>query len=113
MNQQKQKTDVFERMKRLDDMLELTRAVQERVEAGDWEMASTLESQRRPLVERFFSVSPTPEEEERAREVLTEMLDINNRVIGLAQHLQRSLAMKTATINAGRKALRAYTQHGA
>lgn len=112
MNDHASRSALDERMSQLEEMLGLTRAIHEHLDAGDWEMATTLEMKRRPLLERFFESGPAPQEEDRVRETLAEILEINNRIVGLGRHIQRGLAMKAAGLSLGRQAVRAYAAQG-
>jgi hypothetical protein len=92
----------------LDAALALTRTLFERVEAGEFEAAATLESERRAHLELFFSGRPRAEALGPCVERLRELVAANETLVGLAEHLQRALAREAEALGSGRRALRAY-----
>lgn len=92
----------------LERALAVTQALRERVEAGDWGAAAALESERRVLLEDFFSTRPPADQLARALGMLRDLIASNDALIGLAEHQQRAVAREADTISTGRRALRAY-----
>lgn len=86
----------------------ITRALRESVEAGDWGVAATLESERRALLECFFATRPPADQLARVLGMLRELIASNDALIGLAEHRQRAVAREADMVSTGRRAVRAY-----
>ena len=95
----------------LERVLELSRELAARVDAGDWEAAASLEADRRVLLEAFFAVPPPVADLPRTIDLLKQLLAANDLLVGRAEHLQRGLAREAETIGTGRRAVLAYSSH--
>lgn len=90
-------------------LLELTRAMRDRIEAGEWGAAADLEAERRALVERVFDATPTAAELPTLTATLREVVRLNDELIGHAEHKRRALEREADTVALGRSAVRAYS----
>lgn len=89
-------------------LLELTRRMRERIEAGEWGEAADLEAERRALVEHVFDVAPTAAELPELTATLREVVRLNDELIGHAEHKRRALEREADTVSLGRTAVSAY-----
>lgn len=94
----------------LDEAIECTESLRVAVESGQWDDASELEERRRALLDLFFSRVTPPEELELAIAGLRRLAAANDALIGLADHVQRSLEREALVLGTGRRAARAYLE---
>lgn len=92
----------------LAQALDCTLALRNAVESGQWDEASKLEARRRALLDCFFARVTPPEELAEAISRLRELAAANDTLIGIADHVQRSLEREATTVSTGRLAARAY-----
>jgi len=97
----------------LASLLALTDAVQEAIDAGEWTRAAGVERQRRALLEAFLSAETAKHGGlEHTRPELVRLQERNNRLIGELFHHQRRLTHEAGEVDRGRRAMRAYQEHG-
>lgn len=101
------------RMTGLERALELSRELKARVEAQDWEGAAALEAERRELLGHFFSSPPPAGELPETVRLLRELIEANDVLVGMAEHIQRGIAREAETVAIGRKAVLAYSNNAA
>lgn len=98
----------IERAADIAQLLELTRRMRDRVEAGEWGEAADLEAERRAVVERVFDVAPSAAELPVLTATLREVVRLNDELIGHAEHKRRALEREADTVALGRTAVHAY-----
>ena len=97
----------------LERALELSRELKGRVEVQDWQAAAALEAERRELLEGFFASPPPAEELPETVRLLRELIEANDVLVGIAEHIQRGIAREAETVAVGRKAVLAYSNNAA
>ncbi len=93
-------------------LVELTRRMRDRLEAGEWGDAADLEAERRVVIERVFDVAPSAAELPVLTATLREVVRLNDELIGFAEHRRRALEREADTLAVGRSAVRAYSSLG-
>jgi hypothetical protein len=87
---------------------DLSREMLHQARVGDWDGVRRMEAYRRELIKDLFA-QPTPEAvTPDVKTYITEILDDNNTVTGLAQQELSRLTDKLKTLAKRRKAQRAY-----
>jgi hypothetical protein len=76
-------------------------------EAGDWEAATRLEAERRPLIDDAFAAGP-PSDAEEAAALIQRILSADRRVASLASHARDEAAAELAALQKGRRMNKAY-----
>lgn len=92
----------------LGAILDLTEQVQSAIDAGDWQRASDLESQRRVQLESLVVERGTGEPGGELRGALESLQLRNQRLLGEAHHHRRRVLREASTIKTGQSAARAY-----
>jgi hypothetical protein len=92
----------------LSSILDLTEQVQNAIDAGDWQQASDLESQRRAQLESFIAERGIGEPGGDVRTALEALQLRNQRMLGEAHHHRRRVLREASTIKTGQSAARAY-----
>jgi hypothetical protein len=90
---------------RLQAVLELTDRVQAAIDAGEWQLARDLETERRAELESLVA------EQTKSRELageLTNLVQRNHRMVGVLQHHRRAILRDAETVRAGHAAVAAY-----
>lgn len=96
---------------RLDSLLSLTRELLGCAQAGDWERAMALESERRPLIRAAFTTEKPAGCDAERQAVIREILDTDQMVMALARRQRDDLQAQLRELGQGRSALHAYGQH--
>ncbi len=93
----------------LDSLISRTDAVAEAIAAGDWQLASRLEAERRRLMERYVEAECRVSGGlERIRGELAELIDRNNLFLGEVHHQRRQILREASTVKRGRAAATEY-----
>ncbi len=93
------------------EVLRMTDAMLSCAESGAWDELSELERQRRSKLETFFSRPVDPAEAELVREYITELLELDQRIIAMGESAQQALLGEASQITRGRRAETAYRQN--
>ena len=91
----------------LDTLLELTDRVQTAIDAGDWQQANELESQRRAQLERLVAEQTALD----IRSVCEALAQRTHRLIGLVEHHRRRVLREATTVTAGHAAAARYVEN--
>ena len=93
----------------VETVIAITDAVQAAIGAGDWQRASSLESDRRHALESLFTAAASSSGGVRLlEEQLASLQERNNKMIGELHHHRRRLVRDASTISTGRRAAREY-----
>jgi len=92
----------------LGAILDLTDQVQNAIDAGDWQRASDLESQRRAQLETLVAERGIGEPGGELRGALEALQQRNQRMLGEAHHHRRRVLREASTLKTGQSAARAY-----
>lgn len=93
----------------LAGILECTRRVQALIEAGDWLGAAQLDAERqRRLQECCARIEPSTCPPDLIA-ALSDMVKLNDAMIGAVEHRQRGIQRDAETVTVGRKAVAAYS----
>ncbi len=96
----------------LDAILELTRQVSDLAERGEWVEAARLDLERQTQL-RTYCASLDPQSASPGLiAALTEVLKLNDSLIGSVRHRQRALIRDAEIVRTGRRALAAYGAAG-
>jgi hypothetical protein len=87
------------------DVLELTDRVQAAIDAGDWQTAQELETQRRAAIERLVAEHGAGGDMTGA---LTQLHERNQRLIGEVHHHRRRVLRDASLVRTGQSAASAY-----
>ena len=100
-------------MQLLDEILELTKNMQSRAVAEDWDSVRESEARRRALIHACFPLSdPVSSEAERAIEQIKQILGLNRSIMAMAVAAREELGSEFSRLKQGRQAARAYQQAG-
>jgi hypothetical protein len=91
----------------LDALLELTDRVQTAIDAGDWQQANDLETERRAQLERLVAEQTAMD----VRSVLDALAQRTYRLIGLVEHHRRRVLREATTVTAGHAAAARYVEN--
>jgi isocitrate dehydrogenase kinase/phosphatase len=91
----------------LDTLLELTDRVQAAIDAGDWQQASELESERRAQLEKLVAEQTAQD----VRSALDALAQRTHRLIGLVEHHRRRVLREATTVTAGHAAAARYVEN--
>ena len=91
----------------LDALLELTDRVQTAIDAGDWQQANELETERRAQLERFVAEQTALD----VRSVFDALAQRTHRLIGLVEHHRRRVLREATTVTAGHAAAARYVEN--
>jgi hypothetical protein len=92
----------------LDPLLELTDRVQAAIDAGDWQQANELETERRAQLERLVAEQTAVD----VRSALDTLSQRTYRLIGLVEHHRRRVLREATTVTAGHAAAARYAENG-
>jgi hypothetical protein len=91
----------------LDALLDLTDRVQTAIDAGDWQQANELETERRAQLERLVAEQTAID----VRAVFDELAQRTDRLIGLVEHHRRRVLREATTVAAGHVAAARYVEN--
>ncbi len=91
----------------LDVLLELTDRVQAAIDAGDWQQANDLETERRAQIERLVAEQTAMD----VRSVFDALAQRTHRLIGLVEHHRRRVLREVTTVTAGHVAAARYVEN--
>jgi hypothetical protein len=95
--------------------LEETHAVERLIERGEWQQAVDHNAARQRLLAEAFGHDPAAIARGMAphlRAIADEILALNNRLIGLAEHRRRSVERESDVLQLGQRAAAAYHRAG-
>ena len=92
----------------LERVLEETRTVERLIEQGDWQQALERDAIRQRLLAEAFALDGSRSVDEKTRVIAGELLKLNDRLVGLAEHRRRGVERENDTLQLGRRALAAY-----
>jgi hypothetical protein len=90
--------------------LEETRAVESLIEQGEWQQALERDAARQRLLLAAFGQDARRTQDPELRALTDELLKMNNRLIGLAEHRRRAVERESDVLQVGRRAAAAYHQ---
>lgn len=93
------------------DILSATQAMATAAQAGKWESVAELESQRRPLLESFFSQPVSETEAAVVAEGIRAIMAMDQELMVLCQETKGVIAQQMGQLNQSRKAHTAYQQN--
>ncbi|HEX4152435.1 MAG TPA: hypothetical protein VHY75_09555 [Steroidobacteraceae bacterium] len=93
----------------LQRALELSRDLLEAADGGEAERVVSLDAERLRLIKSARPTLMPMNEKDQA--VLRQIADLNDRSLGLMEHRLRAKCRDMDMLSAGRRALRAYTNH--
>jgi len=96
----------------LDEILELTAAVEAAIDGGDWLAAGDFNRRRQELLQALLGERGTAELDAGTREVLTEVLARNNASVARLSEQRGDLAGSQQQLRRGVIAVRAYQDAG-
>jgi isocitrate dehydrogenase kinase/phosphatase len=88
-------------------LLELTDRVQAAIDAGDWQQASELETERRAQLEKLVAEQTAQD----VRSALDAIAQRTRRLIGLVEHHRRRVLREATTVTAGHAAAARYVEN--
>ena len=94
-------------MTALDVLLDLTDRVQSAIDAGDWQHANELESERRAQIERLVAEQTAMD----VRSVFEALAQRTHRLIGLVEHHRRRVLREATTVTAGHLGAARYVEN--
>jgi hypothetical protein len=92
--------------------LEETRAVEMLIAAGEWQRALERDAARGRLLSAALGEDGTVLTRPELRALTAEILQLNDRLIGMAEHRRRSVERDSDLLRLGRRAHAAYHQVG-
>ena len=90
--------------------LEETRAVEQLIEKGDWQQALERDVIRQHLLATAFEDDVARPLSPELRLLAGELLQLNQRLVGLVEHRRRGVERESDTLQVGRRAVAAYHQ---
>ena len=90
--------------------LEETHAVEALIEQGEWQQALERDAARQLLMMAAFGQDASRALDPELRALTDELLRMNNRLIGLAEHRRRAVERESDVLQLGRRAAAAYHQ---
>ena len=96
-----------DQINQIDLLRTLTRDLLNSARRGDWDTATHLETQRRPLLYRVFG-EVAPGSHVQHQTLLHEILDVDREIMRLAQQHREELGGLLRQVGHGRVALKAY-----
>jgi hypothetical protein len=100
-------------MTALDQILALTDAIEDRVNAGDWAGATGLDAERRHLLHDLFAADPQAARDSRTRAVLEQLRARNDAAVGSLTAARQALAAAARQLTSAPGAVRAYERNTA
>lgn len=91
-----------------EKLIELTQNMLAAAERGDWDRLAMLEAERSRLVAACFESSPAGVNATAMVGCIRQMLELDRRVIAIAENGLRDIAGEIAALDRGRRAHRAY-----
>ena len=91
----------------LDQLLDLTDRVQAAIDAGEWQQANELETERRAQLEKLVAEQTAMD----VRTVLEALAQRTHRLIGLVEHQRRRVLREATTVTAGHAAAARYVEN--
>ncbi len=88
--------------------LEETRAVEALIEQGEWQQALERDAARQRLMMAAFGPDASRMRAPELRALTDELLRMNDRLIGLAEHRRRAVERESDVLQLGRRAVAAY-----
>lgn len=101
-----------EDLRRIEELLSLSRAMCAAAEAQDWEQLGALEGQRGRVLAEFFAASHSPNTGPALIACMRQILDMNTGVIERGESALRDIADKLGEMHRGGRALKAYQDTG-
>lgn len=98
-------------MQLLDEIIELTADIEQRVLAADWAGAASVDRRRRMLLARLFDGEERGVPGAGEREVLEQLLARNDQVIGQVSGTREALQTALRQLNDAPAAMRAYERN--
>ena len=93
----------------MSDLIDHSRAMLRRAEAGEWDTVTRDEVIRRDMIDRYFSAPSNIANEPGINAAIQELLQINDRLEQLTTDARDRTKVEIGTISTGRKAVNAYT----
>jgi hypothetical protein len=92
----------------LGRVLEETRVVEQLIEQGEWQQAVEHDAIRQRLLAEAFAQDGSRTIDAETRVIAGELLRLNDRLVGIAEHRRRGVERESDTVQLGRRALVAY-----
>jgi hypothetical protein len=97
----------------LEQILDLTAAIEASVDAGDWPGAAALDGQRCGLLANLLAMQPRGQLEPAAREVFADLLRRNRATTSRVEHERQQLGTALRRLHESPAAMRAYERSAA
>lgn len=98
-------------MTALDEIMALTDAIEERVNAGDWAGATGLDAERRQLLGGLFEADPLAARDSGVRAVLEQLRARNEAAVASLSVARQALTAAARQLQAAPVAVRAYERN--
>ncbi len=92
----------------LQVVVDLTHRVSALAEQGEWAEAARLDGERQMRLRAFCAGLEPQSTAPQTIAALTQVLELNDALIGAVQHSQRALVREADTVRVGRQAVAAY-----
>jgi hypothetical protein len=92
----------------LDTIMEMTRQVATLAEQGEWAEATRIDAERQECLRAFCATLDPQTASADLIAALTQVLKLNDALIGTVEHRQRALVRDSETVRTGRRAVAAY-----
>jgi len=96
------------RSQQLRDIIELSKDMLSKAQAGQWELVAELETRRKTLVMRCFQQPTTGQDAPEVAAAIKEILSLNQQVALLGQQYQEQIGCDIHATKVGRNASAAY-----
>jgi len=96
----------------LPRILDLSRQMLRRSEAGEWEEAGNLEQQRRGLIQDCFPLTEEVAADPSTATVLEQIIDIDSKIMELGTKARQDVGAVLGKLQKGRQATNAYRKVG-
>jgi hypothetical protein len=99
------------RQAQLEAILDLSAAMLEKAQTGEWVEVAAMEEDRRRRLTEFFAVDTTREDAPGLADCIRRMLDINAQLMELGGKVRQQAAGELSNLDLGRRASEAYNQN--
>ncbi len=97
---------------KLEQLLAKSRCIYEFAVDGEWEKAVALESERKSLMDLYFSSQVVFEDTQAATRYIQEIIALDKKVIIMGKDAQKTLGGSLGDLQRGRQAAQAYQRVG-
>ena len=97
---------------RLDEILDLSERMLHCAQAGEWDRVQWLEARRQRYIDECFPLDEPIPDPARVKARLEKIIDLDRRVVALAEATRGSVVEEAMALRRGRAATAAYGQAG-